>query len=348
MYKFKIKNKLFQLIHMVKTIQKSIISQKSSQKRVRGIKTRINSNKSKKKVKRSPRKILPNPLDINYYVKSKIDLLLSEERNTLIRLKRIENSEFSELRKEESPKYKQEHRALAIIGLKDVIYQVIDLSQNNLKLDDDFIFSVISLYECYIRNSEKALSKNEMIKSLFSCLILIDKFKKVGVFSVSFFQHSNPTFNLDLGILSTVDLNLFPIKIYDYFNIFFLRISQMKKDDKKYQEYILLFKEVFIEFNFYFVFHENGKIKKPSINFISCLQLTYSFIKYNYLLENDIIKEYISHYKNIIEYNEEQEYFFAKEIIKESKYVYDDLISSLKVNKRCKEGLINNVNINCI
>ena len=104
---------------MVKTIQKSIISQKSSQKRIRGVKTRINSNKSKKKVKRSPIRIQPNPLDINYYVKSKIDLLLSEERNTLMRLKHTENEEYSEIRKEVSLKYKPEHRALAIIGLKD-------------------------------------------------------------------------------------------------------------------------------------------------------------------------------------------------------------------------------------
>ena len=333
---------------MVKTIQKSIISQKSSQKRIRGVKTRINSNKSKKKVKRSPRRIQPKPLDINYYVKSKIDLLLSEERNTLMRLKHTENEEYSEIRKEVSLKYKPEHRALAIIGLKDIIYQVIDLSQNKLKLDDNFVFSVISLYERYIHNTENDLSKNEMIKSLFSCLILIDKFQKVEIFSVPFFQQSNPTFNLDLGILSVVDLNLFPVKLYDYFEVFFLSISQMKKADKIYQEYIKRFKEVFIEFNFYFAFHENSKIKKPSINFISCLKLTYSFIKNNFLLENDVIKEYINQYENIMEYNDERDYYFAKEIIKESKYVYDNLASDLKLNKKCKEGLINSVNIHCI
>ena len=45
---------------------------------------------------------------------------------------------------------------------------------------------------------------------------------------------------------------------------------------------------------------------------------------------------------------DDQQYLFAKEIIKESKQVYDDLVIKLKVNKKCKEGLINNVNINCI
>ena len=49
-----------------------------------------------------------------------------------------------------------------------------------------------------------------------------------------------------------------------------------------------------------------------------------------------------------MDYNDEQYYFFAKEIIKESKYVYDNLASDLKLNKKCKEGLINSVNIHCI
>ena len=333
---------------MVKTIKKPIISQKSSSKRARGAKTKINSNKSKKKVKPSPRRIHPNPLDINYYVKTKIDFLLSEERNTLIRLKQTENEEHLEIRREESPKYKPEYRALAIIGLKDIIYQVIDSCQNKLKLDDNFIFSVISLYERYIHNSEKDLSKNETIKSLFSCLILIDKFQKVGIFSVPFFQQSNPTFDLDLGILSVVDLNLFPVKLYDYFEVFFLRISQMKQDDKKYQDYVKRFKEVFLEFNFYFAFHENARIKKPSINFISCLKMTYDFIKNNFFLENDVIKGYINQFKDIMEYDEQQDYSFGKEIIIEAKNVYDKLVSGLKLNKKCKEGLISDVNIQCI
>ena len=93
-----------------------------------------------------------------------------------------------------------------------------------------------------------------MVYSLFSCLILIDKYQNVGAFTTSFFQSSNPNFYLDLNILNVVDINLFPVKIFDYFDIFFLRISQIKKDDKNYQRYVKLFKDVFIEFNFYITF----------------------------------------------------------------------------------------------
>ena len=333
---------------MVKTIIKSIVSRGSRTKRIRGVKSRIKSNNSIKKEKNNSRKIEAKPFDMNYYSQPKINFLLSQEDNTITRLLKKESSEFSEIKPDETPKYKQEHRAVALIGLKDIIFQVFELSKGKLSLPDNFVFSVIALYELYIRSSKKDLSKSENIKSLFSCLIFIDQFQNIQVFTTSFFKRTtNPNFEMDLNILNVVDLNLFPVKIYDYLEIFSLRISQEKKDDKKYQKYINLFNDVFAEFNFYFSFHENSKIKKPSINFISCLIMTYTFISNKYKLKYEIIEDYINYYKRIMKYDE-QEYLFAKEIIKESKHVYDYLVGNLKVNKKCKEGLINNDNINCI
>ena len=333
---------------MVKTIIKSIVSRGSRTKRIRGVKSRIKSNNSIKKEKNNSRKIEAKPFDMNYYSQPKINFLLSQEDNTITRLLKKEALEFSEVKPDETPKYKQEHRAVALIGLKDIIFQVFELSKGKLSLPDNFVFSVIALYELYIRSSKKDLSKSENIKSLFSCLIFIDQFQNIQVFTTSFFKRTtNPNFEMDLNILNVVDLNLFPVKIYDYFEIFFLRISQEKKDDKKYQKYINLFNDVFAEFNFYFSFHENSKIKKPSINFISCLIMTYTFISNKYKLKYEIIEDYINYYKRIMKYDD-QEYLFAKEIIKESKHVYDYLVGNLKVNKKCKEGLINNDNINYI
>ena len=328
MHIFKIKNKLFQIIHMVKTIIKSYASRVCGTKRVRGLKSRIKSNNSTKKVKNNSRKIQAKPFDMNYYSQPKVNFLLSQEDNTITRLLKKESLEFSEIKPDVTPKYKQEHRAVALIGLKDIIFQVYELCKGKLSLSDNFVFSVIALYELYIRNSEKDLSKSENIKSLFSCLIFIDQFQNIQVFT-------------------TVDLNLFPVKIYDYFEIFYLRISQEKKADKKYQKYIKLFKDVFAEFNFYFTFHENSKIKKPSINFISCLIMTNTFIINKFKQKYEIVENCINYYKKVMNYDE-QEYLFAKEIIKESKHVYDYLVSNLKVNKKCKEGIINNNNINYI
>lgn len=333
---------------MVKIIQRSIISRASTVQRVRGIKSRICSNKSTKKKKFPKRIISPRSMDINYYLQPKIDFLLSNEANKLVKLLTQENSEFSEEDPDEVKKYKQEHRALAIIGLKDIICQVIVLTKGQLKLPGNFIFSVMALFELYLYKTEKDLSKNETINALFSCLYLVDQFVNIQVFTISFFQKTiNPNFELDFDILNTVDLNLFPIKIYDYFDVFYLRISQEKKKDKNYQNYIQKFKNIFIEFNFYFAFHEVSKVKKPSINFISCLIMTYTLIQNKYSQKYEIVESYISYYKNILIYDE-QEYLFSREFIKESKKVYDDLANKLNVNKSTKEGLIDNININCI
>ena len=333
---------------MVKIIIKAAGLATPTIKRMRGVKSKMKPNNPTKKMKFIAKKIQPKPFNVNYYLQPKIDFLFSQEGDNLTKLMNIENSEFSEIKPDRIQKYKQEHRALAIIGLKDIIFQVIDLSQGKINLSEKFIFTVISLYEYFLIKLEKDLSKTEIIKSLFSCLVLIDQVENIQIFTTSFFRKStNPNFEVDLNILNVVDLNLFPVKVYDYFEIFFLRISQEKKDDKNYQKYIKLFKDVFIEFNFYFSFHENSKIKKPSINFISCLIMTYAFIKSNFSLKYENVKAYINHYKNIMKYDD-QEYLFAREIIKESKYVYDDLVKNLKVNKKCKEGLLNNVNINCI
>ena len=346
---------------MVKIVSKADASRVATTKRVRGIKSKTNpTNIRKKKDSKAP-KIKTIPFDFNYYLKPKIDSLLEAENQNLQLLKEQEDIEFMEYI-DTNPcdvkNYNPEHRVKAIIGLKDMIYQIIELYKNQqrlkqdksvreMKFPDNFELSVIALFERYLYKIGKDLNRNEIIKALFSCLIYIDKEQNIGVFNSSFFSKPNAPFELDLSVLSTVDLVIYPIKIYDYFDIFYLRISQQKKDDKQYQQYIIKFKKVFIEINFYLVFHENSKMKRPSTNFISCLYLTYNFIKNNDSLENNTVLWYINYYNNILNYDV-QEYSTAKSIILESKNVYDAFVNELKVNKNCKEGLINGNNINCI
>ena len=117
---------------MVKTIIKSYASRVCGTKRVRGLKSRIKSNNSTKKVKNNSRKIQAKPFDMNYYSQPKINFLLSQEDNTITRLLKKESLEFSEIKPDVTPKYKQEHRAVALIGLKDIIYQVYELCKGKL------------------------------------------------------------------------------------------------------------------------------------------------------------------------------------------------------------------------
>ena len=132
---------------MVKTIQKSMVSRCSATKRVRGVKSRIKSNKSKKTKKFVTIKIQPEPLDINYYIQSKIDFLLGQEKDTISRLKETENSEFDIEKLERTPKYRQEHRALAIIGLKDILSKFLEFPIFNfINFTNIYFFFIIQFF----------------------------------------------------------------------------------------------------------------------------------------------------------------------------------------------------------
>ena len=81
---------------MVKIILKSIISRHIRTKRVRGLRFRVISNRHRRNQRRRPRRIVKKLFDMNYYLKSKIDFLLSQEEEIFNTLRRSENYEFSE------------------------------------------------------------------------------------------------------------------------------------------------------------------------------------------------------------------------------------------------------------
>ena len=154
-------------------------------------------------------------------------------------------------------------------------------------------------------------------------------------------------FELSSEFLNIIDANLYPIKVYDYFEIFFLRISQVNKYDLRHKKYLRKFKKVFIEFDFYCSFNDKYKMFKPYHNFISCLLLTRCFLRNNSFLEDEIVDNYIEYFKSKIEYDD---YLFNScfNCIKESKYIYDNYMNTLNVNNLCKKGLVSLNNINSI
>ena len=331
---------------MVKIIYKSKIFQNIRTKRVRGLKFKIISNKIRKNTRKKPRRITPKPkhFDNNYYIKSKINILLSQEEETLERFRNIENTEFYEQTNANTDKYKKQDRELAIIGLKDMVCQIISANPTIKDIIPiTFIPSVIALLDYYLKKTKMQLNRTNLIKALYSAIIFIDKERGLGIFNKSFLNN----FELGTEFLKIIDINLYPIKVYDYFEIFFLRISQVNKYDLKHKEYLRKFKKVFIEFDFYLSFNNKYKLFKPYQNFISCLLLTRSFLKNNRFLKDEIVDNYIEYFKSKIEYDE---YLFNScfNFIKESKYAFDNYMNTLNINNLCKKGLVNLNNINSI
>lgn len=328
---------------MVKIIYKSKISHHIRTKRVRGLKFRIIQNKRRKNSRRRPRRIVQKRFDKNYYLKPKINFFLAQEEETLERLRNLENTEFFEQTNPTSDKYIKKDRELAIIGLKDIVCQIIAANKKVKKIiPDNFIPSVIALLDYYLKKTEKQLNRANLIKALFSALIFLDEEKGLGIFNKSFLNN----FELTHELLVDVDINLYPVKVYDYFQIFFLRISQVNKYDLKHKEYLRKFKKVFKEFDFYLSFTNNYKIFKPYQNFICCLLLTKNFLKNNSFLKDEIVDNYIEYFKSKVEYDEYL-YNACCYNIKESKYIFDNYVKKQNVNN-IKQGLININNINSI
>ena len=220
---------------MVKIIYKSKISHHIRTKRVRGLKFKIIQNKRRKNSRRRPRRIVQKRFDKNYYLKPKINFFLAQEEETLERLRNLENTEFFEQTNPTSDKYMKKDRELAIIGLKDIVCQIIAANKKvKTIIPDNFIPSAIALLDYYLKKTEKQLNRANLIKALFSALIFLDEEKGLGIFNKSFLNN----FELTHELLVDVDINLYPVKVYDYFQIFFLRISQENKYDLKHKEYL--------------------------------------------------------------------------------------------------------------
>ena len=320
---------------MVKEISKAALVKKAKIKRVRGTK----SKKELKKNKKSKTNKISNiknenssekSFDMSYYLKERINFLKTIDNIAINKLLNSEKNEFLECNQnieEKVSNYSEENRALVLIGLKDIISQICQQNEN-LKFPDNFIFSSIALFDYYLDRTEKKFKRPDMIKALYACLDIIDKQLNVGVFSSSFFKKFYDT-DLVVEIIETVDLNYNPVKIYDFFEIFYFKITQ-NKNDFKFLEYMGKFKKVFLDISFYILFHEHSKKERPSTNFVSCLLLTYENTK-TILPENENFAEFYEFLKQFEYY--ETDFSNSKIMLEESIDVYNKLLKKLNVNK---------------
>ena len=331
---------------MEKHFKKSRLSRRFISKRVRGIKSKIQRISHGKNLKRKSRRLHPKDFDMNYYLESKINFLLSEEENNLNRLRKREDSEFNGVVSTDFEHYNKKDREFAIIGIQDMIYQILKTYEEKNKgklFPDNMESSAFSLFDYYLKHSEKKLSKSEVIKALYSCLIYIDKVQRIKVFKKSFLNN----FELNLDILKVVNFNLYPVKVFDYFEIFFLRISQTNKEDFMHKQYLKMFKEAFTEFDFYLNFNDNSKLYRPYEKFIYILIMTKTFLKNNNFLNDEIVDFFIEKFKSKINFNQSN-YQSCVNYVKDSKYFYDNYVYLLNVNNLSQKGLVGIYNLNCI
>lgn len=271
---------------MVKIKSDIKIKKKSKEKRVRGHKTKPEIIKNKKTEKEYSSKLL-------------IPNNISEEA-----------------------KYFPEDRSLALIGLLQMIEQI----QSYFPLPDNFLFSVIALFDNYINKIEKHLSRNEIIASLYSCLSILDKILNLRIFNESNFK-DYINVDLEYDILEIVDLEVYPEKIYDHFSKFYYELEQSQKENKNFLDFLLIFKKKYFEIYFLLLINKKSINNKPIINFISCLLLSCEKVRKDMPLEVTFLENCIKIISEINNYTT-IDFLDSRNLINESIYLFKNLFEN--------------------
>ena len=175
-------------------------------------------------------------------------------------------------------KYHPEDRHFIFIGILDLFEKV----NAETELPENLIFSAIAFFDKYLEKTEKVLSKKEMVSALYACLDILDKEQNINIFTHEMFKPFF-TFETECEILETVDLEVYPEKLYDHFQKMYYFLTQIHQIDSNFMKFVKEFKKIFLNFAFFLLFHNESKKKTPISNFISCCILSYEKCKILYL-----------------------------------------------------------------
>lgn len=194
--------------------------------------------------------------------------------------------------------YKPENRSFILFGLLDLFNQI----NEQISLPKKFIFSVIALFDHFLKKSKKYLSRTKMLMGIYACLDILDKEQNLKIFTAPFFKKLY-NYKIEYKILETVNLELYPKKICDYFDQLYNKINQNQKQNKKILLYLNEFKKYFYNYSFFLLFHNESNKKKAITNFISCLVFTLEITKDIMPMPNELsyleiyIKDIINRYE---------------------------------------------------
>jgi hypothetical protein len=203
------------------------------------------------------------------------------------------------LKDESNLKYHPEDRHFIFIGIMDLFEKV----NAEVELPENFIFSTIAFFDKYLEKTEKFLSKKEMVSALYACLDILDKEQNINIFTNEMFKPYF-TFETECEILETVDLEVYPEKLYDHFQKMYYFLTQIHQIEPTFMKFVKEFKKIFLNFAFFLLFHNESKKKTPISNFISCCILSYEKCKNTLPQESTILKECIEEIKKNNNYSD--------------------------------------------
>ena len=221
-------------------------------------------------------------------------------------------------------KYNHENRHIILIGIIDLFEKV----EKQSKLPEDLIFSTIAFFDKYLEKTERFLNKKEMVSAVYACLDILDKFQNINVFNDPVFKPFY-TAKIECEILETVDLEVYPEKLYDHFHKLYNDLTQLYQYNKQTMDFLEEFKKIFLNLTFFLLFHIESQKKTAISNFISCLILSCEKCKRNKSEEAKIIEGCISQLKENNNYSD-NDYLLCERLIDESICGFNSLYKDMK------------------
>ena len=313
---------------MVKTFLKIKKSKTLRPRRIRGGRSeRRKAHKIKEKKKEEKDQIskisyffssmnIHNKEDIlSRYSKDRIEFLFDESENVLNDYLTKEIEEFIPYFSQEpvNPSMKKQ-RNCVIYGLFDLMNKIT--TGFNYTFPENFIHSVIALYDYFLAKSQKEMKFFYMGRTMYACMDIIDKESGLGLFLNDDFQNKFTTDD-EIDVLEATDFKLYPIKPFDYFSQFCFNAHVIKREDSDFLNYLKKFQEKFDKIAFYFLINEETKLNKPSTNYFSIFSMAYEETKNELPNGDNFINDYMNKFKNRIQYSNE-DLSLAKNQLEES------------------------------
>ena len=262
---------------------------------------------------------------LSRYSNDRIEFLFSEGNNVINEYLIKEIEEFIPFSEESIAPLMKEKRHFVIYGMFDIISKINTLC--NYKFPQNFLHSVIALYDYFLFKSQKEMNLSYMGRTIYACADIIDKEEGLGVFLNEQFQKNFKTDD-EIDVLEEIDFNLYPVKPFDYFSHFCFNAHILKRNDSNFLNYLEKLKEKFDEIAFYLLINEETRINKPSTNYLSIFLIAYDETKKDLPLGDNFINDYLNNFRNKIKYHEEN-YSMALEqleksysLVEEAKFKY--------------------------
>ena len=246
--------------------------------------------------------------DTDYYLQDKINFLEDLFPSSFEELQKKDLMEMEKkLNKKKKLNFREEDRIKVLIQM----YRFITcIQQQEKNIPDNYYFSAVALLDLYLDNTDDFLSIKDIEKIMVVIMIILAKIDRIVFFNTNFKDYltESQISELEVKIINAIDLELYPIKNFDYFECLYLHINTIeKKNPYHFKILIRELKEIYKESAFLLTLFYNSNKINCSTNFVSCM--IYSYDKF---IENGDVDVYFRSFMNQLLNNIKRQFNYSE------------------------------------